>query len=418
VTRLRLLLAMALVWTLLAAGAETAAAAARAAAVPDPSGLSPAPEEAEAEETDGGLSRRLTEEQLEAIDTRAIEAYWNGLMREYGGFFPEGRAPGFMDLVMPGGEKLDIGAVLTGIVRYLLHEVIYSGRLIGTIVLLTVFCMILETVQSAFERGAVSKAAYAVACMVLLVLAANSFDAAFGYAREAIGGMVQFMMAMVPLLLTLLASMGNVVTVTVMHPLIVFMIYAVGTLIHAVVFPLLFFSAVLHIASSISERFKATQLADLLRAIAAGALGVLLTVFLGVITVQGATGSVTDGVALRTAKFVTGNFVPVVGRMFSDAADTVIGASVVVKNAIGIAGVVILLFICLFPAVKIVALAVIYRLSAAVLQPLGGSPIIACLETIGKTMVYVFAAVAAVGMMFFLAVTIILAAGNAALMIR
>jgi len=454
--RLRLLRAMPVIRALLAAvallaagagpaTAASAAAAAGMAGIAPPAGLAPAfadgtadssravrialaaavrsgasPDgiEADAERPDGGLARRLTEEQLEAIDTRAIEAYWNRLMREYGGFFPEREPPGFMELVKPGGRKLDIGAVLAGIVRYLLHEVIYSGRLIGTIVLLTVFCMILETVQSAFERGAVSKAAYAVACMVLLVLAANSFNAAFGYAREAIGGMVQFMMAMVPLLLTLLASMGNVVTVTVMHPLIVFMIYAVGTLVHAVVFPLLFFSAVLHIASSISDRFKATQLADLLRAIGAGALGVLLTVFLGVITVQGATGSVTDGVALRTAKFVTGNFVPVVGRMFSDAADTVIGASVIVKNAIGIAGVVILLFLSLFPAVKIVALAVIYRLSAAVLQPLGGSPIITCLETIGKTMVHVFAAVAAVGMMFFLAVTIILAAGNAALMIR
>jgi len=373
---------------------------------------------AEGMEEDGGLSRRLTEEQLKAIDTGAIEAYWTGLMREYGEFFPDRQPPGFMDLVMPGGPKPDIGAVLTGIVRYLLREVIYSGRLIGTIVLLTVFCMILETVQSAFERGAVSKAAYAVACMVLLVLAANSFSAAIGYARDAIGGMTDFMMAMVPLLLTLLASMGSAVTVTVMHPLIVFMIYAVGTLVHAVVFPLLFFSAVLHIASSLSDRFKATQLADLLRTVGAGLMGALLTVFLGVITVQGAAGSVADGVALRTAKFVAGNFVPVVGRMFSDAADTVLSASAIVKNAIGIAGVVILLMICLFPALKIIALAAIYRLSAAVLQPLGPSPITACLETIGKTMVHVFAAVAAVGMMFFLAVTIILAAGNAALMIR
>jgi len=415
-----LLLAMPVLWLLLAAGAEPAGAA--ALGQPPPASLPSSSygdgAEADADQADGGLSRRLTEEQLEAIDTGAIEAYWTELMREYGGFFPDREVPGFMDLIMPGGKKLDVGDALTGIVRYLLHEVIYSGRLIGTIVLLTVFCMILETVQSAFERGAVSKAAYAVAYMVLLVLAANSFNAAIGYARDAIGGMVQFMMAMVPLLLTLLASMGNVVTVTVMHPLIVFMIYAVGALIHTVVFPLLFFSAVLHIASSLSERFKATQLADLLRSIGIGTLGALLTVFLGVITVQGATGSVTDGVALRTAKFVTGNFVPVVGRMFSDAADTVLSASVIVKNAIGIAGVVILLFLCLFPAVKIIALAVIYRLSAAVLQPLGSSPIVICLETIGKTMVYVFASVAAVGMMFFLAVTIMLAAGNAALMIR
>lgn len=367
---------------------------------------------------DGGISERLTASQLQAVDTEAVEAYWTQLMREYGGFFPDGRVPSFMEMIVPGGEGFDLKAALSGLLRFILHEVLYSGKLIVTIVLLTVFCMILETMQSAFERNTVSKAAYAVAYMVLLVLAVNSFNTAIGYAKDAIGGMVQFMMAMIPLLLTLLASMGNVITVTVMHPLIVFMIHTVGTLIYSVVFPLLFFSAVLHIASALSDRFKVTQLANLLRTVGVATLGVLLTIFLGVISVQGATGSVTDGVALRTAKFVTGNFVPVVGRMFSDAADTVMSASLVVKNAIGIAGVVILLFLCVFPAVKILVLAAIYRMSAAVMQPLGDSPIVTCLETIGKTMVYVFAAVAAVGMMFFLAVTIILAAGNAAIMIR
>src|SRR5690606_1123807 len=222
--------------------------------------------------------------------------------------------------------------------------------------------------------------------MVLVTIAINSFMVAIDYAREAIEKMIAFMMAMVPLLLTLLASMGGVVTVSVMHPLIIFMIHMVGSLIYLVVFPLLFFSAVLHIVSAITDRFKLTQLANMLRNIAVTVLGILLTVFLGVISVQGATSSITDGVALRTAKFVTGNFVPVVGKMFSDAADTIISASLVAKNAVGIAGVTILLVICAFPAIKIVALALIYHLSGAIMQPLGDSPIAACLQTIGKTM--------------------------------
>ena len=56
-------------------------------------------------------------------------------------------------------------------------------------------------------------------------------------------------------------------------------------------------------------------------------MGGLLTIFLGIISIQGATAAVTDGVTIRTAKYLTGNFVPVVGRMFSDAADMVVGAS-------------------------------------------------------------------------------------------
>ncbi|MFC5701060.1 stage III sporulation protein AE [Cohnella faecalis] len=364
------------------------------------------------------LSGDLAKEQSKDVDVGEIESYWNDLKNRYGGYFPEGKLPELKELMFPEGKSFGFGQALGGLFRFLLHEVLYSGKLLVTIVLLTVFTMILETMQNAFERNAVSKVAYAIAYLVLLILAVNSFRTATAYAGDAISSMVQFMLAMVPLLLTLMAASGGVTSVAVLHPLIVFMIHTIGTFIHLIVFPLLFFSAVLHLVSSVSERFKVTQLANLLRNVGVGLLGVLLTVFLGVLSVQGATGAVTDGIALRTAKFVTGNFVPVVGRMFSDAADTVMSASLLVKNAVGIAGVVMLLFLCAFPAIKILALALIFNISGAVMQPLGDSPIVQCLQTIGKTLIYVFAALASVGLMFFLAVTIILTAGNATLMIR
>ena len=365
-----------------------------------------------------GINESIASDQLRGMNTEAVETYWNRLMKEYGGFFPDQKVPSFMEMVMPGGEGLKLTTVLAGLLRYVLHEVLYNGKLLVTIVILTVFSMMLETMQTAFERNAVSKVAYSITYMVMIVLAVNSFNVAIGYARDAITGMIQFMMAMVPLLLTLLATMGSVVTVSVLHPVIIFMIHVVGAIIYTVVFPLLFFSAVLHIVSAISDKFKVTQLANVLRNLSVGLMGVMLTVFLGVISVQGATGSVTDGVTMRTAKFITGNFVPVIGRTFSDAADTVVSASLLVKNAIGIAGVVILLFLCAFPAIKILTLALIYNISAAIMQPLGDSPIVNCLQTIGKTLIYVFAAVAAVGLMFFLAITIILTAGNATVMVR
>lgn len=165
--------------------------------------------------------------------------------------------------------------------KYMWHEVLYNGRILVTIVLLSIFSMILETLQTAFERNQVSKVAYSICYLVILVLAINSFHVAITYASNAIGGMIDFMMAMVPLLFTLLASMGGAVTVTVTHPLVVFMVHAVGTAVHTIVFPLLFFSALLHIVSSLSDKYKLTQLADLLRSISMALLGVLLTVFLG-----------------------------------------------------------------------------------------------------------------------------------------
>jgi len=360
----------------------------------------------------------LVQSQAKDLPTGEIEQYWDKLMKQYGGFFPDQQSPSFMDMLLPEGKGFSLKYAFQGLLKFLLHEVIYNGKLLVTIVILTVFSMILETLQTAFERNAVSKVAYSISYMIIIIIAINSFNVAIGYAKEAIESMIHFMMAMIPLLFTLLASMGNVVTVSVMHPLIIFMINTVGTIIYAVVFPLLFFSAVLHIVSTLSDKYKVTHLANLLRNVSVGLLGVLLTVFLGVISVQGFTGAAADGVTIRTAKYITGNFVPVVGKMFSDAADTVISASLLVKNAIGLVGVIIILFLCAFPALKILTLALIYNLSGAVMQPLGDSPIVTCLQTIGKSMIYVFAALAAVGLMFFLAITIMLTAANVTVMMR
>lgn len=356
--------------------------------------------------------------QVQSLPTDGVESYWDQLMKEYGGFFPEGKTPTLMDMLTPGDNGLSLKGVMSGLVGYMWHEVLYNGKLLVTIVMISVLSMILETLQTAFERKTVSKVAYTLCYMVVLVIAVNSFNIAIGYAKDAIDRMIDFMMAMIPLLFALLASMGNIVTVSVTHPLIVFMIHTVGTMIHTLVFPLLFFSAVLHLVSALSEKYKLTQLANLLRNIGAGLLGVLLTVFLGVISVRGITSSVTDGVTIRAAKYITGNFVPVIGKMFADATDTVISASLLVKNAIGLSGVIIILFLCAFPAIKILVLALIYNVAAAVMQPLGETPIVICLQTIGKSMIYVFAALAAVSLMFFMAVTIMLTAGNLTVMMR
>jgi stage III sporulation protein AE len=88
------------------------------------------------------------------------------------------------------------------------------------------------------------------------------------------------------------------------------------------------------------------------------------------------------------------------------------------KNSVGIAGVAILLIIVAFPAFKILMISFIYKFAAAILQPLGGGTIIKCLDIISKSVIYVFAALGIVSLMFFLSITVIVAAGNLTMMMR
>lgn len=363
------------------------------------------------------VTQSIVNEQLSKLGVEDIKEYWTTIMTEYGGFLPETQKGSLLEFIK-GEKEFSIKAWTTGILKYLFYEILVQGKLLGTLILLTVFSMLLQTVQNAFEHHSISKVAYAIIYMVLIILALNSFHIAMQYAQEAIGTMMSFMMALIPLLLALMATIGSVTSVAFFHPVIVFLVNSSGLLINSFVLPLLFLSALLSIVSTLSEHHKVTQLAKLLRTVAMGALALFFTVFLTVISVQGATTAVADGITIKTAKFITGNFIPVVGRMFTDAADTVMSASILLKNTVGIAGVAILLLIAVFPALKILALGFIYSFAAAVLQPLGGGPIIECLGIIGKSVLYIFAALTTVSIMFFIAVTVIVAAGNLSLMIR
>ncbi len=356
-------------------------------------------------------------EQLAQLDVSDIRRYWETIVSEYGGFLPESEKGPLTDF-LSGDKQWSPAEWLKALARYLFYELQVNGKLLGTLILLAVFSTVLQSLQNAFAQQEVSKIAQAVVYMVLLLIALNSFRLAADYALEAVRTMSHFIIALVPLLLALLATSGGVASAAFFHPIILFVMNTTGTVVEYVTLPLLLLAALLSVVSTLSDRYKATQLADLLNKAALGLLGLILTVFLGVMSVRGATAAVADGVALRAAKFVTGNFIPVVGKLFTDAADTVVAASMLLKNTVGLVGAAILLMIAIFPAVKIFAIVIVYKLSAALLQPLGGGPVLSCLNIIGKSIAYVLAALLIVSLMFFLSLTVMVMAGNITMMVR
>ncbi|WP_018660641.1 stage III sporulation protein AE [Heyndrickxia acidiproducens] len=364
-----------------------------------------------------GVPEKVADQQMNQLDLTELKQYWNQVITEYGGYLPESQKGSLVDFIK-GEKQFSLQAWLESLLSFVFQELLINGKLLGSLILLTVLSMLLETLHQAFQQGTISKIAYAVVFMVLVIIALNSFHVAIDYALTAIQTMTGFVIALMPLLLALLSTSGGVMSAAFFHPVMIFLSGTSGMLIQYIVLPLLLLSTLLSVVSTLSDHYKATQLAKLMRNLAIGILGVFMAIFLGVLSVQGTATAVADGLGIRTAKFVTGNFVPVVGRMLTDAADTVISASVLLKNTLGVAGVAIVLLIAAFPAIKIFAMSFMFKLAAAILQPLGNSPVIACLDTISKNMLYVFAALAIVTLMFFLSITVIITAGNITMMMR
>lgn len=308
--------------------------------------------------------------------------------------------------------------LLAALFRFLFNELLGNAALLGKLMVLAVIAAMLQNISGAFEKSTVSRIAHVTVYLALLTLALGSFTASLFTARNVVENMVVFMHAMLPVMITLLCATGGVAGAALVHPLMIIVLNAAGNLVQNVVLPLVFFGAILGAVGHLAGGFSLSRLADFFRNVGLGVMGLLTTVFFGVMAIQGVAGAVAGGMALRTAKYATGAFVPVVGKMFADAMEAVVGSSLLVKNAVGMAGLMVVFLMAVFPLLKIAGLLLIYKLAAALVQPIGEKQLSDCLNALGNSMIGVFAVVAFCALLFFFSLAVMAGMGNLGVMLR
>ena len=360
----------------------------------------------------------VMEQQMEKLNLDEIQQFANQVDKEMKDYMPQLSIRQLVQDLRSGKLNLNFGQFMTGMAKYIFSELIAHSYLLSQLLVLTVLCSVLLNIQDAFGGEGTGRVAYIAAYLALMTLALTSFTSAINTGRAAVQQMVDFVHAILPVLLSLLAAMGGLVSASVIHPLVLVALGVISTIINNLVFPLILFATILTLVSQISDRFQVDRLAGLFKDITKTLLAALLTFFTGFMAIQGVAGAVADSVTLRTAKFVTGAFVPVVGGMLADAAEALIGTSLLLKNAVGIMGLLLIIALALYPMLKILTLVIIYRLVGALAQPLGDDKIAKVLETLGNMLLMVFAAVAGVGLAFFMAISFIVGLGNVTVMMR
>lgn len=133
---------------------------------------------------------------------------------------------------------------------------------------------------------------------------------------------------------------------------------------------------------------------------------------------EGTLSSSVDGVTAKTAKAAVSNFIPVVGKILGDAVDTVIGCTSILKNAVGIIGVVVIIGICILPILKLVILMATYYIGSAICEPIADKKIIDLLSQIGDTFKIMLAVICSISVMLIIGVTLVVKISNAGLMYR
>ena len=281
-----------------------------------------------------------------------------------------------------------------------------------------VFCGILHRLKASFAKSSVGEALSGACFLLLAGCMAQDLGEHMRLAEEAISRMANLMQALFPQLLTLLAAVGGTAGAAFFQPAVVAASGTMTALVRSVTLPLALSSGVTAILCHLSPRMRIGKLSGLLKTGASWTLGVGFTVFISVTALQSLGVAAADGISIRTAKYAVDHFVPVVGGMFADTMDTLVGASLLIKNALGLTGLLLLLTTAAVPMTQTLAAALVYRASAALLEPLSDVRASACMQDFSDVLMLLFVIQLSVGAMFLLLVAQMLAVGNLTVMLR
>lgn len=314
--------------------------------------------------------------------------------------------------------EVDNETIFKQILSKLGGEVTSLITVLGSILVIIVVHSILKAISENLGNKSISQIIYYVQYILIVTLIMANFTQIIQMTKEAIENLVGFMNCLVPVLMTLMLATGSITSVGVIEPVILFLINFISNLLNTIILPLVLVITVLAIISKVSDKIQIDKLAKFGKSSIVWILGIILTIFVGVVSLEGSLTSSVDGITAKATKAAVSNFIPVVGKVLGDAVDTVLGCSLILKNAVGVVGVIVLIGICILPILKLGILTISYHLAAAVCQPIADEKIVKLLEQMGDTFKILLAILFSISVMFIIGTTIVIKISNSGMMYR
>lgn len=311
-----------------------------------------------------------------------------------------------------GKGNITVSEISKALISLLFKEVNGVLAMVISIIAIALICSLLKNLQGAFSSKGVSEIAFYACYSIIVMILSRSFLIAISVAKEVIVDVSDFMAAILPILVTMVSLAGGITEAATIDPIVMGAVVIIPRIYSSIIIPLILISFVLQFANNLSEEHKINNLCKLTKQCIVWLQGIIITIFIALLTIRGITSNTIDAVTLKTTKFAVDNFVPIVGKAFSDAISSVAGYSLIIKNAVSGIGLIVIILIILYPILKIVLMSFIYKISASIVEPISDKRITSTIAAAGDSLILLLSCVLAVSLMFFIVIAIIANAGK------
>jgi len=369
----------------------------------------------ESSSSDSDLERQLETEindMLIGIDLSELENYLNQLEANQRELFNNQSFGAMVRRILNGDNIVDYDSFASYIISLILGQITVYIPLVISIVAIALTMSILSSIKGKFASKSVENVAHFASLSIVIILVTTNVIILMGRTMRIINGLQTQMNIVFPILLTLMTTVGATNSAAVYQPSVLILSNWIINLITIAVLPTFIFSFVFAAVGSLSKEHPLGKLSDFFASVCKWILGIVFFLFLAFLSVQGITAGIYDGVSIRTARFAISRYVPIIGGYLSEGFNLMLAGGVLIKNAVGLAAV-ILLIVSILPAlINIIIFSLSLKLTAALCEPLGDNRIPKYLNSVSKHVTILAAILLGVAFLYFIFLMLIIFTGN------
>lgn len=349
-------------------------------------------------------------------ETFGINSFIENSKQYTGEFFADADISEILNSAISG--KVDNSKIYKKILNILGTEVQTGIKSLLSILAIIIIHSILKSISESLENDSISKLIYYVQYIAIVTIIMSNFSDVINLVKQTSNNLIGFMNTLIPVLVSLMLYTGSITTTSILEPIILFLINFIGNLIQNILIPIILIIASISIISKISDQVQVAKLSKFLKSSTLWFLGIILTIFVGIVSLEGTLASSVDGITAKTAKSIVSSAVPVVGKILGDVVDSVLGCGIILKNAVGFVGVVIIISICIVPILKLSVLTISYKLVASISEVIADAKIVKLLDEMGDIFKILLGILFTIFFMVIIGTTLLIKMSNTGMMYR
>ncbi len=318
------------------------------------------------------------EEFLEGLDLEEVQEAMNQLLGEDTFSIRQ-----FLEEALSGGEVFSWETIKELLGQLFLHQLGSDRQVLLQVVLLALAGALFSNFTGAFGSGQAQDMSFYLVYMLLLAILATSFGKLSHGLAGDLQNFIVFMQALMPSYFLAVTAATGAATAMVFYEMVLAVIFLIQMVLLKAVLPGIQAYVVLELVNYLHKEDFLSKTGDLIRTLVEWALKTCTGVIIGMQVLQNMISPAVDSLK-RDMLGKTAAAIPGVGNAINGVTEVALGTAVLIRNCLGVAGILVLLVLGLPPVIQLAITALTYKFLAALMQPVSDKRMVGCISTMGE----------------------------------